>query len=286
MPEAPIIRTVSDVIRSLTRARGAITALKPVRGGQSSRRFPPLVAPSHHTYFEVAVCFAGDVMILGEEKIHELCAGDAVVVMPGAWHYETYRKASEPYELFWLIPAPPQVNCVFTCYRKGSFTTRSQGGVPAFSENSLVETLARELTEQSAHWRERSRALLTELLIDYDRHRRGAPSSHPPEMDPVQKLARILETRFREPLQVKTLSREVGLSPDHLSRRFKVKFGMTFKSHLTAIRIHHARLLLKSGWSIKRTADECGFRDVFYFTRVFKQRCQVSPGLFVREARG
>ena len=168
----------------------------------------------------------------------------------------------------------------------GSISGGRDGGAPAIGEKPLVETLARELTAQPIHWRERSHALLTEILIDYDRRLQGAPPSRPPEMDPVQKLARILETRFREPLQVKSLSQEVGLSADHLSRRFKAEFGMACKDYLNSIRIHHAQLLLKSGWSIKKTADECGFSDVYYFGRVFKERSQTTPGKFVKEARG
>ena len=31
-------------------------------------------------------------------------------------------------------------------------------------------------------------------------------------------------------------------------------------------------MMPRSGWNVKRTADECGFRDVFYLGRVFKQR--------------
>jgi len=286
MPDTPETRTVADVVRAVTRARGSVTLIKPLHGGQPSRLHPPLVPPQHHTYYEVAICFAGTMILAAEEKLHELRAGDAVVVMPGAWHYETYRKASESYELFWLIPETEHVNCVFTCYRKGSFTTRRQSGAPAIGEKPLVETLARELTAQPIHWRERSRALLTEILIDYDRRLQGAPPSRPPDMDPVQKLARILETRFREPLQVKSLSREVGLSADHLSRRFKEVFGMAFKDYLNTIRIHHAQLLLKSGWSIKKTAGECGFSDVYYFGRVFKERCKTTPGKFMKEVRG
>jgi len=223
-------------------------------------------------------------IVVGEERIQELRAGDAVLVAPGAWHYESYRTAGQPYEVCWLIAHPQQTHYVCTCYRRRRLAIQDHAGAPAAGAQPMLDELARELTQQPRHWQARARALLVEVVVDLDRRTMAAPPKSP-EVDPAHKLVRILETRFREPLQIQSLATEAGLSPDHLGRRFRARFGVTFKGYLNAIRIHHAKLLLKSGWSVKRTAGECGFSDVYYFGRVFKQACKTSPGRFVRERR-
>lgn len=275
--------TLRDALDAVMRPRARVMLLVPARGGRPSHRHPPLVKPAHHAHYELAICFQGQMMLVGEENIHPLRAGDAVLVMPGAWHYESYRSARQPYEVCWFIAHPRRMNCVFTSYRRGRLQIVGHGGVPALGEKDLLDELARELRQQPLHWRVRARTLLAQLLVDLDRRLQGGPPPQAPEVDPVQKLARIVETRFREPLQIKSLASEAGLSPDHLSRRFKSAYGLTFKSYLNAIRIHHAKLLLKSGWSLKRTAHECGFSDVYYFGRVFKQECRTPPGKFARQ---
>lgn len=275
-------RSLDAVIRVVARSHSRLSVLFPAHGGTTSPKHPPLVTPSHHTHHEIAICYEGEMMLVGEDRIHDLRAGDAVVVTPGAWHYESHLHARRPYRLCWLVAHPGRMGFVFTYYRRGKFDSTHLGTMPTASDRALIDELARELRDQPAHWRIRSHALLTQLLVELDRRLEGATLSPPAEPDPLQKLARITETRFREPLQIKSLSGEVGMSADHLSRRFKAKFGVTFKDYLNSIRIHHAQLLLTSGWSVKRTAAECGFRDVYYFSRVFKQRCKITPGRFVK----
>lgn len=280
------IPTMHEVIRAISRPGAKIHVLNPTRAMQPDRAHPPLVPPAHHTHFELVICFEGEMSFVGYSATLSLKKGDAVVVKPGAWHYESYRCARQPYRVCWMVATPSLANCIFTHYRRGSFRISEYGGCPQLEESSLLKALAREVEEQSVHWRLKARALLTELLVDFDRRTRGArPSPETRELDPVRKLLRIVQTRFREPLQIRSLSKEIGLSADHLSRRFHTTCGVTFKDCLNAIRIHHAQLLLKSGWSVKRTADECGFRDVYYFGRVFKRRCRVSPGQFARDQR-
>ncbi len=278
---------MADVIRSVARTGARIHVLQPERRLEPNRVHPPLVPPDFHNHFELAICFEGEMSFVGYSSTIQLRAGDAVAVKPGAWHYESYRDIRRPYRMFWLSTSPQFVSCLFSRFYRGRFTTAHLGGLPLVEEIAVLQQVAHEVEQKPPHWRTKARALLSSLLVDLDRRLRGTqPRLVGRDVDAVKHLLRIVQARFRDPLQVKTLAREVGLSADHLSRRFHSACGVTFKDYLNTIRIHHAQILLRSGWTIKRTADECGFNDVFYFTRVFKQRCRVSPGQFVKEARG
>ncbi len=125
-------------------------------------------------------------------------------------------------------------------------------------QHAVLAQLAREVHEQPLHWQVKARSLLTDLLVEFDRRLRAAPASAKvSEVDPVWRLLRIIETRFREPLQIKTLAGEVGLSEDYLNRRFHATHGTTFKHYLHAIRVHHAQLLCSSNGLINDAKRSC-----------------------------
>jgi AraC-like DNA-binding protein len=79
------------------------------------------------------------------------------------------------------------------------------------------------------------------------------------------------------PIGVEELAREVGWTPEHLSRSFVRHLGLTTKEAITRRRIDLAcHLLLHTEKSVKEIAFETGFADPNYFCRVFKSTLAVT----------
>ncbi|PGK31695.1 AraC family transcriptional regulator [Priestia megaterium] len=71
------------------------------------------------------------------------------------------------------------------------------------------------------------------------------------------------------------------LSSRHLSRLFKAELGISYSEYVQNERIQRAATLLKTtDLSIRDIAQETGFPDVQYFTRVFTALMHSSPGRF------
>ncbi|MGO1102151.1 AraC family transcriptional regulator (plasmid) [Priestia megaterium] len=71
------------------------------------------------------------------------------------------------------------------------------------------------------------------------------------------------------------------LSSRHLSRLFKLELGISYSEYVQNVRIQRAATLLKTtDLSIRDIAQETGFPDVHYFTRVFTASMRSSPGRF------
>lgn len=71
------------------------------------------------------------------------------------------------------------------------------------------------------------------------------------------------------------------LSSRHLSRLFKAELGISYSEYVQNERIQKAATLLKTtDLSIRDIAQETGFPDVHYFTRVFTASMHSSPGRF------
>lgn len=68
-------------------------------------------------------------------------------------------------------------------------------------------------------------------------------------------------------------------SPNYFSKVFHRKVGMCFRDYVTAKRISLAKKMLIENESMKIAyiAYQCGYRDVSYFSRIFKKKTGLSP---------
>ncbi len=82
----------------------------------------------------------------------------------------------------------------------------------------------------------------------------------------------FIEAHCGEPLTVERVAREVFLSPSRLSHIIKDELGMTLIDYLSKMRIEKAKALLSNEEvSIAQIAQDVGFSDQSYFTKVFKK---------------
>ena len=83
-------------------------------------------------------------------------------------------------------------------------------------------------------------------------------------------------------LSLKMVSEYVGLSESHLSSIFAKQAGKTFIEYVTELRIEKAKTLLReSNLKIYEIADNVGFANAEYFSRIFKKVVGKSPNAFV-----
>lgn len=83
------------------------------------------------------------------------------------------------------------------------------------------------------------------------------------------------------------LAKATNLTERSLSELVLRATGFTPMRYLLELRINTAMKLLRhTDRSIEQIAHECGFRDRYYFTRVFTKHRQTTPAAFRQQARG
>ncbi|MDF2907826.1 MAG: two component transcriptional regulator, AraC family [Herbinix sp.] len=88
----------------------------------------------------------------------------------------------------------------------------------------------------------------------------------------------ILMNFQREDLSLIEAAEYVNLSPQHLSRIFKSKMGITFVDYLTQVRINKAiELLTDDELKMYEIAERIGYSTQHYFSSVFKKEMGISP---------
>lgn len=95
------------------------------------------------------------------------------------------------------------------------------------------------------------------------------------------KMASVREYLKEHYAQVITLDELASLffiSKYHLSREYKQYCGTTLMNDLTALRLSHAKSLLRfTNESIESTAVSCGYQNANYFIKVFKRSEGITP---------
>jgi AraC-like DNA-binding protein len=90
-------------------------------------------------------------------------------------------------------------------------------------------------------------------------------------------IARI-QSEFASDLKMKLLARELGVSYSWFRHTFTAHTGLSPHQYLLEFRIVHARgLLAETDLSVKEIAAQTGFKDEFYFSRLFRQKLHLTP---------
>jgi AraC-like DNA-binding protein len=93
-----------------------------------------------------------------------------------------------------------------------------------------------------------------------------------------------LRQNYTEPLKLPDVARKAGFSVPAFSRIFKQATGTSFLAYLRAIRIDHAKMLLRgTALSTEQIAQACGFQSQHHLIRSFKKVTRQTPGEYRRE---
>ena len=146
-------------------------------------------------------------------------------------------------------------------------------------ENHLLQLLQQPLPEES---RDRFVVYLLEILLKLSSEYLVKGEFHQPAQ--AQGLWQAICEYIMEHWSESNLSREqladyFHVHPNHISRIFK-KYGKTkYITFLNEVRLSRSMELLESaGYSVTDTAALCGYTDLQYYIRCFRERYGITPG--------
>lgn len=88
----------------------------------------------------------------------------------------------------------------------------------------------------------------------------------------------LIEEHQRESVSLEEAAREIGVTPQYLSRIFKIDTAKSFKEYHKNLRMEEAkRLLREDRLSVREISDMLGFNDYNYFIRTFKKTIGCTP---------
>lgn len=120
------------------------------------------------------------------------------------------------------------------------------------------------------------------LLMDGIRRGRGPnPKSASQWLDVVREH---IDEAPHQPVSIVAMARAAGVSPTHLTRRFRSAFGLSVTAYRNLRRVQRAvRQLAVVDASLVDVAVDCGFHDQSHFTHHFRSVTGVPPGAWRRD---
>lgn len=103
--------------------------------------------------------------------------------------------------------------------------------------------------------------------------------SQQPKLDVrIHRAVQFMHAHYDQTITIEQVAEMVHLNPVYFGALFKRALSATFKQYLTSIRLNHAEHLLRNGeHTVSQAALLCGFSDVFYFSKIFKENRGVTP---------
>lgn len=170
----------------------------------------------------------------------------------------------------------------FAYAQKALFNNAVSYCLKPFSRNELMDSMqkAYQILEK------RSAALSEQEDVPSPEEEKlpGIPEDFlPPErLETANKLVRsmldYISGHYTEDISIQILADLTCITPNYASQLFKEEVGNTFSSYLTNVRIYHAsKLLLHTNMQIFMVANQVGYKDYFYFAKVFKRFTGYTP---------
>ncbi|HRI61063.1 MAG TPA: helix-turn-helix transcriptional regulator [Saprospiraceae bacterium] len=93
-----------------------------------------------------------------------------------------------------------------------------------------------------------------------------------------------MHDHWNSELRLEQISHAACMSPYHFHRSFREAFGQSPMKWLCQLKLQKAKKMLETGgMSVTQVAFDCGYTDVFSFSKAFKRELGVSPSAVIAE---
>ena len=214
--------------------------------------------PTVRKYTLIHCVLEGRGKIYKGENTYSAQAGDAFLILPG--DVVTYRADDkDPWVYQWIG-------------FDGDLTAAFEGLPTVFPLSAsyiqaMLDTDGTDLREY------RITALLFEIYATLFGEKKS-------EHDYVRRVQDYIRAVYMQDLHVEDIAGSMNLDRRYLSRFFKKKTGMTVQEYLIHVRMEEAKRWLLQGKSVSEAAMLCGYQDPFNFSKMFKRRFGISPGVW------
>lgn len=101
---------------------------------------------------------------------------------------------------------------------------------------------------------------------------------------PVEQAKAWIADHLHEEISIKQIADHVYMNPSYLSRLFKLQTGETILDYVTSQRMEQARMLLRNpDLKLQEICERVGYKDVKYFSRLFKEYEGVAPSQYRKQ---
>lgn len=120
------------------------------------------------------------------------------------------------------------------------------------------------------------------LMMDYLIKMLSEYSSNKINMDLIKndtfrQILEYINKNFTDEISFQQICYTYSINPSYLSQIFKKEIGITFTNYITQLRINYAKeLLTNTNLLISEISEKVGYKQYFYFAKIFKKTTSMS----------
>lgn len=96
----------------------------------------------------------------------------------------------------------------------------------------------------------------------------------------VKEILSLIDQEIEQEITLHTVADRLYVNSSYLSRLFKQEMGVAFSTYVLEQKMERAKRVLQDGHKVYDAARLVGYRDVSYFTKVFRKYWGINPGEF------
>ncbi|MFD0588394.1 helix-turn-helix domain-containing protein [Paenibacillus sp. GCM10027627] len=222
--------------------------------------------------FDLFYVWSGEGEVEVNGQVYQVGTGSCFLFRPGDYTSATHNP-QRPLVLTYIhFAVNEEAEAIPERYRMLTDTVDFEYMLTRYVRLFLVQTYAAE---------EEARLVLKSLLIQLLRSDNQAPVEKKGSnqlTEAIHEVANYIRQNPSIPHRVEDLATRAQLSPRYFSMKFKEMIGMSVQTYMIRTRIDRAQhLLMQAGMNVTEVADALGYRDIFFFSRQFKQYTGRSP---------
>lgn len=229
-----------------------------------------------HREIEIFICLSGEAKVSCNFKTEMLNPGNVMLAFPNEIH------------AYFKEPCGENILIIIDTAFLGNFSDLKNVKYENFlmGENERIVNLANELSNEYKTYKN-PQIMLGYIYIILGDILRKLPVKDTLPNIPQNLLSNVLKyvsENYTRTLTLKSVSRNFGVSSEHLSRLFSKTVSCSFTEYLHLLRIEHSKkLLFSSDKSITEIASLSGFNDLRTFNRVFKTIVGITPSEYRKQ---
>lgn len=237
-----------------------------------------------HDFLELYLFLDGSVTYYIEDQVYDLCPGDLLIIPPGRMHRPVIANERAAYERMVLWVELDYIARIDSAAGELQAALRGVGAngyrVPLRGDDLIfAASLFRRIVKMERGGVFTSSAIRLYLKDAFEAYSLVEKEARG-ETVVIPQVIRYLTEHFREPLRLDDLAARFFISKSYLNRHFKAYTNATVYAYLMALRITHARRMLREGATAAEAGRECGFSDYSTFYKAFKAQTGITPQEF------
>ncbi len=219
--------------------------------------------------------FKNTVLIKTKIGLHDVAAGDCVLLAPGFPHY--IKGKGEPWHYDALAFKGSDASRLVS--QIGFETNEIHSPLQNYFIDAILDKISKECRALDMLWDRVVASSVDELLTKIIRFsKQDFVLSMPDHSQKLRDLRSEIHENFHLPWTIKMMADKLDLSSSRFASLYKQEFKTSPTEDLIRTRISQAKKMLSTTKvSVKQVSVACGFESVHYFHRAFKKRIDITP---------